>query len=292
MSEKKLTTLLEIINYSAKLLAEKNIKDARLNIELMFCEILNCERIKLYLDFDKPLSQEEISKFKIMLRRRLNYEPLQYILGYTHFYGYKILLDRNVLIPRQETEILVEKVLEDIFSSGKENINILEIGTGSGCIAIALSGEMNKKNINHKINAIDISENAIKMATDNARYNSIMEDKTNFEVEDFLKTDCNLENYDYIISNPPYIPISNIEKLDNEVKNYEPVNALTDGKNGLLFYEKIINFYNNNLKTAKIFFEIGDGMRDEIENILKLNKIHNYIFFKDYLNIDRILKIN
>jgi release factor glutamine methyltransferase len=291
MSEKKLTTLLEIINYSSSLLAENKIKDSRLNVELMFCDILNCDRIKLYLDFEKPLNPDEISQFKVMLKRRMKYEPLQYILGKTNFYGYWINLENRVLIPRQETEILVGKFLEDILKSNKDYINILEIGTGSGCIAIAISKEMDKKNIKHKIIANDISEDSIEIARSNAEYNSIPDGNIEFKVNDFLSDNWNEFNFDYVVSNPPYIPANDLDNLDIEVKNYEPINALTDGKDGLLFYDKIFNLYCKRINGTKIYLEIGDGQRNKVEDLLKSYNIKDYSFFKDYCNIDRVLKI-
>ncbi|MCX6166117.1 MAG: peptide chain release factor N(5)-glutamine methyltransferase, partial [Ignavibacteriae bacterium] len=285
MSEKKLTTLLEIINFSSKLLTENKIKDSRLNVELMFCDILNCDRIKLYLDFEKPLNPDEITRFKVMLKRRMKYEPLQYILGKTNFYGYQVKLDHRVLIPRQETEILVEKILEDILKSNKDNINILEIGTGSGCIAIALSGETNKKNVKHKIIAIDISDDSLEIAKTNAECNSILDGNIEFKVNDFLSNSWSEFNFDYVVSNPPYIPANDLDNLDFEIKNYEPIMALTDGKDGLLFYDKIFNLYNRRINNTKIYLEIGDGQRNKVEDLLKNYDIKNYSFFKDYCNI-------
>ena len=292
MSDKKLTSLLEIINYSAGLLKENNIKDARLNIELMFCEILKCDRIKLYLDFDKPLKQEEIAGFKAMLKRRLNHEPLQYIIGKTNFYGCNLLLNNKVLIPRQETEILVGKVLEDVFESGKENVRILEIGSGSGCIAIALSSEMKKKNILHNIVSIDNSTDSISISNENMKLNNISDENINFKVIDYLKDDMSDNKFDYIVSNPPYIPSGNLPDLDAEVKNYEPVDALTDGKDGLLFYEIIFNLCKSSYSDSKIFLEIGDGQKNKIEELLNNLNIRNFRYFKDYNKIDRVLKIN
>jgi|WetSurMetagenome_2_1015567.scaffolds.fasta_scaffold15386_4 release factor glutamine methyltransferase len=289
MAEKKLTTLLEIIKYSSNLLDDYKIKDARLNVELMFCEILNCDRIKLYLDFDKPLKPDEVARFKSMLKRRIQYEPLQYIIGKTNFYGYKINLNNKVLIPRQETEILVGKLLDDIYESGKENIRILEIGSGSGCIAIALSGEMSKNNIEHKIVSIEKSVDAIEIAKCNAKTNNIPDGCIEFKVEDFFKNSLGEDDFDYIVSNPPYIPVKEIDGLDVEVKSFEPIDALSNGKDGLLFYENIVKLY---YKKSKIFVEIGDGQKVRIEDLLKRNNIKDYNFFKDYCNIERVLKIN
>lgn len=291
MPEKKLSTLLEIIKYSTRLLNEKNIKNSRLNVELMFCEILNCDRIKLYLDFDKPLKSDEISRFKDMLLRRLKYEPLQYILGKTCFYGYQINLDKRVLIPRQETEILVELVLDDIIKSQMDNVRILEIGTGSGCIAVALSRELSKKEIKHKILAVDKSNDSIALAEINAKINSVSQDNVAFLIADFLD-DTEIDfDFNYVISNPPYISRSEFEDLDDEITEYEPVSALTDGKDGLLFYDKIFNLYSEGYIDAKVFLEIGDGKKNNIEDLLIKKEIKKYKFYKDYCNIERVLKI-
>jgi release factor glutamine methyltransferase len=288
MAEKKLTALLDIIKYSANLLQENGIKDARLNVELMFCEILDCDRMKLYLDFDKPLKPDEISVFKQMLKRRMQKEPLQYILGKTNFYGYDIKLNDKVLIPRQETEILVDIILNDICGTPKEFVNILEIGSGSGCIAIALSKELTKKNIKHKILSVDISVDAVTLSKKNAELNGIISDNIEFKVNDFLQNNS-LPDYDYIISNPPYIPINDINLLDEEVKLFEPLNALTDGSDGLIFYRKIFNLFYGK---AKIFLEIGDNRKEYIEVELRKNNIKDYNFYKDYCNIERVLTIN
>ncbi|MBI5402407.1 MAG: peptide chain release factor N(5)-glutamine methyltransferase [Ignavibacteriae bacterium] len=287
MQEKKLTTLLEIIKYSANLLSDKGIKDSRLNVELMFCDILKCDRIKLYLDFDKPLQQDEITIFKKMLKRRMLKEPLQYILGKTNFYGYDIILNSKVLIPRQETEILVEKIINDILSSSHEFIRILEIGSGSGCIAVALSGELSKKNIKHRILSIDISEEAIDIARQNADRNNIELSNLEFRKFDFLKESIT-DIFDYVVSNPPYIPEKDIQSLDDEVRLYEPVNALSDGGEGTAFYSKI---FSELADKSRIFLEIGDGRRKYIEDELKKHNIKDYNFCKDYCNIDRVLII-
>ena len=119
--------LLDILNYSADLLNQKRIKNPRLNIELILSKVLKCPRIQLYLDFDKPLTPTEISDFKELLKRRLKYEPLQYILGTTNFFGYDIIVNRNVMIPRPDTEILVETFLIYIDNTRKNNFKILEI---------------------------------------------------------------------------------------------------------------------------------------------------------------------
>ncbi len=192
MADKKLTTLLEILNYSSNLLRENRIDDARLNAELMLADVLKCKRIDLYLDFEKPLNNDEKEKFKVYLRRRLKREPLQYILGKTNFFGYEIFVDDAVLIPRQDTEILVEKVLHFIESSGKDFVKILEIGTGSGCIAVALLSELKKRNINYKYSGTELSIKALEVSRKNAAFHNL--ENADFIKSDFLNDEFKIDN--------------------------------------------------------------------------------------------------
>lgn len=280
----KLTTLLEILNYSTNLLKENNIIDARLNAELLMADALNCKRLDLYLDFDKPLQKDETEKFKKHLRRRLNNEPVQYIIGKTNFYGYDILVDKSVLIPRPDTEILVEKLLNDIKESGLQKVNILEIGTGSGCIAIAVCKELEKKNIKYDYKGTDVSEVAINLCKKNIEINNVKDIEivnSNFLDESFIN------NYDYVVSNPPYIPVNEYKELDLEVREFEPKLALTDNTDGLTFYKKFIELFQSG--TAKFFLEIAYNARPALEILLNENNIRNYKFVKDYNNNDRIL---
>ena len=292
MQEKKLNTLLEILNYSAELLKNSGIKDARLNIELMLCDVLNCDRIKLYLDFDKPLSKNETDQFKLYLRRRLNKEPLQYILGKTVFFGYEIFVDKNVLIPRPDTELLVESILNDIFDSKKEFINILEIGTGSGCIIVAISKELDKKNISYKIKSIDISERALEIAFKNIKTNNLQLKNIELKCEDFYDLDHMTESFDYIVSNPPYISSDEIPKLDDEIKNFEPLSALTDFDDGFKFYNKLFKLIKDSGNNTRVFLEIGYLHFDRLNLMLNENCLNNVEFYKDYNDIYRVLKIN
>jgi len=280
----KLTTLLEILNYSTNLLKENDISDARLNAELMMADALNCKRLDLYLDFDKPLQKDETEKFKKHLRRRLNNEPVQYIIGKTNFYGYDILVDKSVLIPRPDTEILVEKLLNDIKESGLQEVNVLEIGTGSGCIAVAVCKELEKKNIKYEYKCTDVSDEAINLCKKNIEINNVKEIKivnSNFLDESYIN------NYDYVVSNPPYIPVNEYNELDTEVREFEPKLALTDNTDGLTFYKKFIELFQSG--TAKFFLEIAYNARPALEIMLNKNNIGIYKFVKDYNNNDRIL---
>jgi len=289
---KKLNTLLEILNYSTDLLEKENVSDARLNVELMLTDVLKCDRVKLYMDFDKPLSKEEISSFKVFLKRRLNKEPLQYVLGKTNFYGYDLVVNKNVLIPRPETEILVERVLEDINSSKKKSVKIFEIGTGSGCISIALSKELGKIGIEHHIKAIDNSKEAIEVAKENKKLNSVEEERIELSTKDLFSINSIDGKYDYIISNPPYVSREEYNKLDDEIKNFEPKNSLSDDEDGFKYFKKIFSLLNDYKYKSKVFCEIGYHHKDELESMLKEMGFENFSFFEDYNKIYRILKIN
>jgi len=285
MAEKKNWIILDIIKVSEQALKEKNITNARLNAELLLANSLNTERIKLYLDFDKPLSEPELARFKTLLKRRLAHEPLQYILGTAEFYGLRFKVNNCVLIPRQETEILVEHAIDVIKQMNNTKPLVLEIGTGSGCISISIA-----KNCECSINAIDNSGPAINLASENAKFHNVC-DKINFELLEFSKA-FDLGVYDIIISNPPYIPPAVYGLLPDEIKNFEPKSALTDGIDGFSFYRNIFSIINENNITAPVLLEIGDGKRQSIENILLSFCIAKYNFYKDYINIDRVLKIN
>lgn len=288
--KKKLTTLLDILNYSADLLKQRNIQDARLNVELMLCEVLHCDRMRLYLDFEKPLSMHEVTQFKQFLKRRLNNEPLQYILGKTNFYGYDIEVNTSVLIPRQETEILVEKILDDILSSDKSFVNILEIGAGSGCISIALSGELSKKNIKHKIISIDKSVDAIQIANKNKGLNKSGEEVI-FSVCDFFEFKDYSINFDYIISNPPYISIEEFSGLDEEIHNFEPKLALTDEGDGLKFYHEILRIKKEIYPSSKVFFEMAYNQSEKISQLIAEYGFTEYKIYKDLSGIDRVVEV-
>ena len=288
MSE-KLTTLLEILNYSANLLKEKHVRDPRLNAELLMADALNCKRLDLYLEFYKPLKKDETSKFKNYLRRRLNNEPIQYIIGKTNFYGYDILVDKSVLIPRPDTEILVENVLKDIKESGKQDVKIFEVGTGSGCIAVALCKELEKINIMYEYNGIDNSKPSIELCLKNFELNNVR--NVNVAEHDFLLNDSAAlfggKKYDYVVSNPPYIPKNEYNELDPEVREYEPKMALTDNNDGLTFYKRLIDTFVPG--EAKYFLEIAYNAMPNIESLLKQNNVDKYCFVRDYNNNYRIL---
>ncbi|MBS1513613.1 MAG: peptide chain release factor N(5)-glutamine methyltransferase [Bacteroidetes bacterium] len=284
-------TILDIIKSSTELLAKKNISNPRLNVELMLCEVMDCDRVKLYLDFEKPLTKSELELYRQWFKRRLNYEPLQYITGNAYFFGYRFRVNENVLIPRQETEILVEKILEDIKNSGKSYVSILDIGTGSGCIAIALGKKIDGLNIDYNIVGIDVSKGALEVAESNLEKLGGDKNKISFVEKDVFTIENFSKDIDYIVSNPPYIPFNEFESLDEEVNKFEPSISLTDFKDGLSFYKKIIELYTNPVITGKLFFEIAYNQKSALENLLNEFKEIQGEFFKDYSDNHRVLEV-
>jgi release factor glutamine methyltransferase len=276
-------TVLESITLSTEYLKNKGIESPRINAELLLANILNCKRLSLYLLFDRPLAEEEVVKYRELLKRRSKFEPLQYIVGNVEFYGLEFNVNPSVLIPRPETELLVESIV-DIYKN-YDPVNILDIGTGSGNIAVALA-----KNIsNSYITAIDISDNALKTAKENAVLNSV-DNKIDFIQSDFLKEELNLLDFDVIVSNPPYISINEYETLRPELRVYEPKEALTDYNSGYMFYEVISSRAYSILKQGgRLFFEVGKDQYSEVNRIMIKNNFQNISIRKDYQSIERVI---
>jgi release factor glutamine methyltransferase len=264
--------------------------------ELLFTEMLNCDRASLYLEGKRKLDQPVLFLISQALRRRINGEPIQYILGKTEFMGLEFKVNPDVLIPRPETEILVETVIKQVsaiscklkaVSCEPRKFNILEIGTGSGCIAISLAKFMPQA----KFFATDISRKALDIARQNARLNNVT-DRIKFIHSDlFAGQRVNrLTSYDIIVSNPPYIHRQEIKRLAAEIQ-YEPVSALDGGRDGLDFYRRIIHQAPGFLKKeGLLILEMGFDQRKSIEKIFDLSgkfKVKEVI--KDYNNIERVI---
>jgi len=277
-------TVLEALNGASDYLQNKGIKSARLNSELLLAHILNCKRMELYLSFDRPLQKSETDSYRELLKRRSTFEPLQHIISKVEFYGLEFEVNNSVLIPRPETELLVEAVIESVIKD--ERINILDIGSGSGNIAVALA-----KNLpSSKVVGLDISEKAVETSIKNAKLNGV-ENQVMFVQKNILNgIDVQRNEFDVVVSNPPYVSINDFENLDPELRLYEPKIALTDEGDGLSFYRKISVLSGSLLKiNGKIFFEIGAGQSKEVESILIENNFANIVIKKDYSEIERII---
>ena len=277
-------TVLEVIKLSTEYLQKKGVESPRANAEILLAEILKCKRLELYLAFDKPLAENEVQVYREAIRKRGLRIPLQYIVGNVEFYGLKLIVNENVLIPRPETELLVEKIIND--SDKSTNLKILDIGVGSGNISLSIS-----KNLpNSKVVAIDISESALDIANQNAEINSL-QDRIEFRLFDIMNDNLNsLGKFDLIVSNPPYVSENDYESLEPELKNHEPKIALTDNSNGISFYKHIVEASDQLLKKpGKIYFELGIDQSAQVQEYFEQNNFTNIKITKDYSGIERII---
>ncbi|CUT01781.1 peptide chain release factor N(5)-glutamine methyltransferase [Candidatus Chrysopegis kryptomonas] len=298
MTETKIWRIIDIINWGTEFFKSKGIthnsngNEARTTIELILCHVLKCRRIDLYIDFERPLSKNELEEIKTLIKRRLKREPLQYILGKTEFMGLEFKLTPDVLIPRPETEILVEKTIETIKKefAQKNLVKVLDIGTGSGNIAISLAKFLGEKVY---IVGIDISEKAIEVANENAKLNKV--ENVKFLAFDLFSDEFNEKfknQFDIIVSNPPYISIEEVQTLQDEIKNYEPWIAITDGADGLNFFRRISNIAKNLIfERGFVLVEMAYNQSEKVREIFTKAGFKEIEFFKDYLGIERVAKI-
>lgn len=279
----KTWTIIDIIRWGTQYFAEKQIDSPRLTIERMLCAAAQLERLDLYMKFDKPLSAGELAVLRNMVKRRLKREPLQYILGETEFYGLTIEVDSTVLIPRPETELIVSHILEHAATRGAAPLRILDIGTGSGCIPIALAHHLPECTVH----AIDRSADCLQTAQKNALSNGC---KTiTFEICDILSSLPATKPFDIIVSNPPYVPREDFGNLQPEISRFEPSAALTDGQDGRSFYRRFAEIFPQLLVDSGYFcIEIGHGMERDVLNIFRENGFA-VSSFKDYAGIPRCI---
>ena len=277
-------TVLEAIKLATEYFDKKQIESSRINAELLLADILKCKRLDLYLKFDQPLKEDEVNKYREFIARRGKYEPLQYITGSVEFFGLNFKVNPSVLIPRPETEILVETIINQ--NKERTGLTILDVGTGSGNIPIVLAKFLPQS----KIVTIDVSDESINVAKENAELNQV-----NGNVE-FVNRDVFVEsffenlNFDIIVSNPPYVSIEEYPSLQEEIVNYEPKYAVTDEEDGLKFYNRISQIAFKSLNEGgKLYFEIGQGQSKDINDILNQNKFSEIQIIKDYQNIDRVI---
>jgi len=247
-------------------------------------EYLKLSRVEIALNPEKEIQEEDAEKFEKTLRRLENQEPIQYIIGATEFYSLSFKVNKYTLIPRPETEELVEWILDNS-EFRIQNSELLDIGTGSGCIAISLA-----KNLpNSKVSAIDISEEALKIAHQNAELNKV---EIEFFQTDILKAKTLPKQYDVIISNPPYVRELEKKRMHQNVLKYEPDSALyVSNEDPLLFYKIISRLAKTHLEPkGKLFFEINEYLAIELIELLKSEGFQNIEVKKDIFGKDRMLK--
>ena len=232
--------IIDLINWGTDHFTEKGISNARREMEWFLCDVLDCQRIDLYIQFEGLLHENDLIKLRQMVQRRLSGEPFQHIVGKGSFYGRDFRVDNNVLIPRSETELLIERLK----IRGKVN-SLLDIGTGSGCIAITASLEELAENIF----ATDHSQSALNVAKENMEKFAVSNIK--MIIHDFLQSRFK-SKFDVVLSNPPYIAEDDMAGLQIEVRDYDPRSALTDNADGFSFYRRFAEQFDSLLKPGGI----------------------------------------
>lgn len=272
-----------IIKYSDEL---KEISDTpRLDIELLLQKALgDVDRLYIHMNINKKLTTEEEESFLVLMKDRLEGRPIAYIVGNREFMGLDFFVKEGVLIPRPDTEPLVEEVIE--LCKEKEKVNILDIGTGSGAITVSLAKYIEKS----RLTSFDISDIALEVGKKNAISNEV-----NQKI-DFIKSDLftairgkNIK-FDIIVSNPPYIPKADINTLHTQVKDYEPYTALEGGEDGLDFYRDITEQSKEHIsKNGVLAYEVGHDQAQDVAEIMKNNGYTKIYTKKDIQGIDRVV---
>ena len=299
-------TVLEAIQKSTEFLAKKGVESPRLQTELLLAHVLQMPRMKLYLNFERALSPAETDAVRELVRRRGQHEPLQHLTGSASFCGLEIAVNRHALVPRPETELLAEAGWEFLSTLNPQPSAALDLGTGTGCIAIALAVKCPEV----KVVATDVSADALTLAGENAKRHGVTE-----RIE-FLRGDgfaalqsegrvtrapesdvgigdsqsSSLRKFDLIISNPPYIPSAEIATLQPEVRDFDPRTALDGGGDGLDFYRMFPVQAKPFLKAGgRLMLEFGDGQAGTIRRIFENEKWIVEAVREDYSHRARIL---
>lgn len=277
-------TVLSLIEWSQLYLQERGFDEARLHAELLLAHVLGWLRLDLYLQFDRPLTPAELAAYRALFKRRLTHEPLQYILGETAFMGLTMVVERGVLIPRPETELLVELALQIINKKEGGGAQVLDIGTGSGNIAVALGHHAPGA----QIFGIDVSPEAIAVAARNVERHKLS--NVSVQVLDILSGLFAGRDLDLIVSNPPYISREQFATLEPEVRDFEPRGALTDDGDGMTFYRRLAPITLELLRPGgEVLFEIGFGQDTDVARLLAGCGYSAVGVTKDYAGIPRVV---
>jgi release factor glutamine methyltransferase len=278
-------TVLEVIQRSSGFLARKGVESPRLQIELLLAHALGVPRLKLYLNFEQQLTAANLETVRELVRRRGKREPLQHIIGSTSFCGLEIKVNRHVLVPRPETELLAERAWQFLAPLKPPAGVALDFGTGSGCLAMALASQCSGAHLH----ASDISEAALRVARENAALNQ-MSGQIQFHLGDGFAALPRGLSFDLIVSNPPYIPSAEIEALAPEVRDHDPRLALDGGADGLDFYRRLAAEAADRLRPAgRLMLEAGDGQSEQIGQLFVQHKWVVESVEADYTARPRIL---
>ncbi|MBC7793308.1 MAG: peptide chain release factor N(5)-glutamine methyltransferase [Clostridia bacterium] len=260
MSAPEIWTIERILKVTQEYFASKRIESARLDAELLLVHVIKVPRITLYTNFDRPLQQAEVDAYRALVKRRGNHEPVAYIMGVREFYGRSYEVTRDVLVPRPETEHLVDAVLEWVRKNGIDSPRIIDVGTGSGAIAVTLASELPEASVT----AVDISEAALAVARGNA---AALSASVEFITSDLLAGVASQQQYDVIVANLPYIGENERASLPAAVRDHEPAVALFSGADGLDAIRRLAREAIPSLATSGLLaLEIGCGQSAILRN--------------------------
>ncbi len=276
-------TIGKILKWTEEYFAKAGLDTPRLDAEVLLCYVLQKERIHLYVHFDQPLSKDELAQFKGYIKERVLHKPVAYIVGHKDFMGLEFKVTEDTLIPRPDTEILVEAVISRLKTGGEPGV-IADIGTGTGAICLSLLNYLTSL----KAVTVDISEKALAVAKENAQRLGLS-NRIEFFHGDLLEP-IKDRQFTAIISNPPYIPEGDIDTLAADVKDYEPVSALAAGPDGLDCYRRLVAAAGALLVDGGFLaMEIGINQREELEKLAKESDWGQVEVVKDLAGIDRVV---
>ena len=278
MTQAEIWTTLKVLDWTREFLASRGVENARLEAEWLLCAATGLDRVGLYLNFEKPLHDEELAAYRVMVARRGRREPLQHILGTQEFYGLEFEVSPDVLIPRHDTETLVSEALRRM----PDARSVLDIGTGSGCIILSLAQELGKG----IFVGIDKSAEALSLARENAVLTGL--DQRVLFAESDGCGEFDAASVDVLVSNPPYIPSRVVDGLARHIREHEPRMALDGGADGLDVYRALLLDAVMVLKIGGgVFFEIGDEQGPAMRDMLNEFGFADVAIIKDYAGKDR-----
>ena len=275
-------TVLELLQATSDYLARKGIDQPRLNIEHLLADSLGQKRIELYLEFDRQLTETELAPLREKVRRRAAGEPLQHLLGSWDFYGRTFKVDRRALIPRPETELLVDVVLPELKAASREGMRLIDVGTGCGILAITFALEIPGL----EVVAVDLSPDALALARENAaRFN--LESRIEFVQSNLLDQTDGV--FRWVVANLPYIPTAELDTLQREVK-HDPKLALDGGRDGLDVIRSLVAPLQTRLApSALIVLEVGLDQAEPVRELLARQNYRDISMTKDYQGVQRIV---
>lgn len=281
-------TIMKLLQWAVTYFKSHDIDSPRATAEILLSHALAANRIDLYLHYDQPLNAAELNRFKVVVKRRIKREPVAYILGHKEFWTLDLEVTPEVLIPRPETECLVERALENLAAApDSSRKHILELGTGSGAILLALASEKPR----HAYWGTDISAGAIRLAQRNAICHGLAENMRFIVADWFAPFAARTDLFDMIVSNPPYIKTEDLEQLRPEIKAFEPLVALDGSADGLRCLRHIIESAHLYLKPGgRLILEMGHDQKTPLTQIIdRCGQYEDISYYTDYSGYDRIV---